>query len=355
MLIKTITKISTLIIANKAKLFYNIWYLNSNSKSEIFILNNIIKKLKSDNINLYIYKIIENPKIVDEIDKLVQEKIDKFKKKKKLNLKDEIKTDDIDNWNLMNKLFNSSKLENKNGKDELKFYFLKEKIKKDLDLNELKIKIWCEKYFINYEHIKTFLFKLGEIIISFLTIDKNLDSDFGEKSPLEWIKKINLSKFLKTNNINEKIMKSFILGRPLNYGIKLDFNNDFYNLYSSNLKGYTENNFFAPQFFSNIIFYYDYSNIKGKNYFNFVNDIDLDYYTSCSPHIFNKNNFKKIIPQLEYVYKENNIKEHKSFIQINGSNYDQIIYFLNNNSIGQCPWENEDMPVISNYLKKLRI
>ena len=355
MLIKTINTISTLIISNKAKLFYNIWYLNSNSKSEIFILNNIIKKLKSDNINLYIYKIIENPKIVDEIDKLVQEKIDKFKKKKKLNLKDEIKTDDIDNWNLMNKLFNSSKLENKNGKDELKFYFLKEKIKKDLDLNELKIKIWCEKYFINYEHIKTFLFKLGEIIISFLTIDKNLDSDFGEKSPLEWIKKINLSKFLKTNNINEKIMKSFILGRPLNYGIKLDFNNDFYNLYSSNLKGYTENNFFAPQFFSNIIFYYDYSNIKGKNYFNFVNDIDLDYYTSCSPHIFNKNNFKKIIPQLEYVYKENNIKEHKSFIQINGSNYDQIIYFLNNNSIGQCPWENEDMPVISNYLKKLRI
>ena len=353
MLIKTITKISTLIIANKAKLFYNIWYLNSNSKSEIFILNNIINKLKSDNMNLYIYKIIQNPKIVDEIDKLVEEKILKFKKKKKLNLKDE--PDDIDNWNLMNKLFNSNKLENKNGKDELKFNILKEKIKKDLDLNELKIKIWCANYFINYEYIKTFLFKLGEIIISFLTIDKNLDSEFDEKSPLEWINKINLSKFLKTNSINEKIMKSFILGRPLNYGIKLDFNNNFYNLYSVNLKGYIENNFFVPQSFSNIIFYYDYSNIKGKNNFNFVNDIDLDYYTSCLPHIFNKNNFKKIIPILEYVYKENITKEHKSFIQINGSNYDQIIYFLNNNSIGQSPWENSDMPVISNYLKKLRI
>ena len=355
MLIKTIKQISKLIIFNKEKLFYNIWYLNSNSKSEIFILNNICEKLKSNNINLYIFKIIENPKILDEIDKLVKEKIDKFKKKKKLNLKDEPEPDNINNWNLMNKLFNSSKLENKNGKDELKFNILKEKIKKDLDLNELKIKIWCENYFINYEHIITFLSKLGEIIINYLTIEKNLDSDFGEKSPLEWIKKINLSKFLKTNNINEKIIKSFILGRPLNYAIKLDFNNDFYNLYSYNLKGYTENIFFAPQIFSNIIFYYDYRDIKGKNYFNFVNDIDLDYYTSCLPHIFNKNNFKKIIPQLEYVYKENTIIEHKSFIQINGSNYDQIIYFINNNSIGQSIWENKDMPVISDYLKKLRI
>jgi hypothetical protein len=78
---------------------------------------------------------------------------------------------------------------------------------------------------------------------------------------------------------------------------------------------------------------------------NIINDIELDYFTSCLPYIFNKNNFKKIIPILT---------EHKSFIQVHGSNYDQIISYINNNSLGVSPWENDKMPIISNYFKLLR-
>ena len=159
--------------------------------------------------------------------------------------------------------------------------------------------------------------------------------------------KHNFLKILKTNTIKEKILKSFILGNPLNYAIKLDFNNNFYNLHLFDRKAYIKNNKNLSTSFSNIIFYYNYTeNMNDKNInLNIINDIELDYFTSCLPYIFHKKTFKKIIPIL---------LEHKSFIQVNGSNYDQIISYINNNSFGVSPWENDKMPIISNYFKLLR-
>ena len=356
-LIKTLNgSISELINDNKLHKFNNIWYSNIGSKSEIFILNNICEKLKSDNINLYIFKIMDNPKILKEKNIEIEKQIKDFKKKYNLKLTVD-NNDDIDNWNLMKKLFNSGKLENKSGKEILRDDILIKQIEKDLDLNNLKIKLWCENYFIKYEHIKKYFSTLSKLIINLLTIEKNIDDEYGEISPLLWVDNIkhNFLKVLKTNNIKEKIIKSFILGRPLNYGIKLDFKNDYYNLYSPGLKGYLNINKLLPVYFSNIIFYYNYVDIKGKLNLNLVNDIDIDYFTSCLPHIFNKKKFNKIIPTIKYEYKKDCILEHKSFIQINGSNYDQIVCFINNNSMGLSPWENDEMPKISTFFKKLRI
>jgi hypothetical protein len=345
---------SALIKFNQISQFYNLWYANISSKSEIFILNNICDKLKSENINLYIFKIINNPKILNDVDMLIKDKILNFKKK--INLKLNIDIDDIVDWNLMKKLLNMGKLDNKSGHDEIKYAFLIKQINLDLDLNNIKIKVWCDNYFINYEYIKIYLINLGELIINFFTLDKNIDTEFEEVSPLLWINDIkqNFSKILKTNNIKEKIIKSFILGRPINYGIKLDSENIFYNLHSFKLNGYLDNSV-LPISFSNIIFYYNY--IDDDNYLslNLVNDIDIDYFTSCLPHIFNKKYFKKIKPNIEYIHNKKTIIEKKSFIPITGSNYDQIIYFVNNNSMGLSPWENDKMPIISDYLKKLRI
>jgi len=297
---------------------------------------------------------MDRPKILDEIDIIVNDRIFKFKEIKKLNLKDD--PVDINMWNLMSKLFNSNKLENKNGKEEIKFNILKEKIKKDLELNEIKIKVWCDNNLINYELIQQFLIRLGQIVSNYLTIEKNIDSDFEEESPVQWVNKINLYKFLKTNNIKEKIIKSFILGKSLNYGIKLDFNKEYYNSWSINKNLYIQKNIFPQLSFSHIIFYYNSisSPNDDKTYLNFVNDIELDYYTTCLPHIFNKNIFKKIRPFIKREFNKNNLIINKTIHETNGSNYDQIVYFLNNNSIGQSPWENEDMPSLSDYLKKLR-
>jgi hypothetical protein len=336
-LIKTIETINKLINQEKIENFYNIWYSSNTTNSEIFILHNIIEKFKYDNKNLLLFKIINN-----EVDEIVNNQILNFKKYYKPNLNNipDFFKDNIEDWNLMKRLFNSDKLDDKKEIDKIKLTILKKKIDEDLNLNDAKIKSWCDIYFINYKYIKSFLSKLGEIII-IINFDNNLH--------LIWIDNIkhNFLKLLKTNTIKEKILKSFILGYPLNYAIKLDFNNDFYNLHLFNIKAYIKNNKNLSYSFSNIIFYYNYIENNYDNHINLniINDIELEYFTSCLPYIFNKNNFKKIIPILS---------EHKSFMQVNGSNYDQIISYIHNNSFGMSPWENNKMPIISNYFKKLR-
>ena len=341
-LIKTIESINKLINQEKIENFYNIWYSSNNSNSEIFILHNIIEKFKYDNNNLLLFKIMNNREIIKEVDEIVNNKILNFKKYYKLNLNNvpDFFKNNIEDWNLMKKLFNSGKLEKKEGIDQIKVDILIKKINENLILNKLIIKKWCDTYFINYEYIALFLSKLGEMIIKMETIDL----DF-----LVFINSIkhNFIKILKTNTIKEKILKSFILGNPLNYAIKLDFNNNFYNLHLFDRKAYIKNNKNLSTSFSNIIFYYNYTeNMNDKNInLNIINDIELDYFTSCLPYIFHKKTFKKIIPILS---------EHKSFIQVHGSNYDQIISYINNNSLGVSPWENDKMPIISNYFKLLR-
>ena len=341
-LIKTIESINKLINQEKIENFYNIWYSSNNSNSEIFILHNIIEKFKYDNNNLLLFKIMNNREIIKEVDEIVNNKILNFKKYYKLNLNNvpDFFKNNIEDWNLMKKLFNSGKLEKKEGIDQIKVDILIKKINENLILNKLIIKKWCDTYFINYEYIALFLSKLGEMIIKMETIDL----DF-----LVFINSIkhNFLKILKTNTIKEKILKSFILGNPLNYAIKLDFNNNFYNLHLFDRKAYIKNNKNLSTSFSNIIFYYNYTeNMNDKNInLNIINDIELDYFTSCLPYIFHKKTFKKIIPILS---------EHKSFIQVHGSNYDQIISYINNNSLGVSPWENDKMPIISNYFKLLR-
>jgi hypothetical protein len=199
---------------------------------------------------------------------------------------------------------------------------------------------------------------LGNILLNVLTIERNVDIDLNEISPLKWIDdiKTNFSRILKGSDIKEKIIKSFIIGRPLNYAIKLDFNNDYYNMFDPTLKAYlAPNRFLQDRKANNILFYYDYVDVKGTIVLNLTNNVDLEYFVSCNPQIFNKNIFKKIVPSI-YLHTENKeyFKEYKDFIQINGSNYDSIVSYVNNNSLGFSPWENNKLLIISEYFKKLR-
>ena len=189
-----------------------------------------------------------------------------------------------------------------------------------------------------------FLINYGNILLNLSTIERNIDFDFNEESPLTWTNDINFTKILKTDDIKEKILKSFIIGRPNNYAIKLDSNNNYYNLYSNLIKGYIESAS-APD----IIFYYNYENDNGKIKLNLINNINLDYFICCHPHIFNKNVFTKIKKDV-MINKE--LKEIKTFMQINGSNYDYIINYINNNSINKSVWEINEFPNINSYLKK---
>ena len=108
--------------------------------------------------------------------------------------------------------------------------------------------------------------------------------------------------------------------------------------------------------FTNIIFYYDYSDLQGKILLNLINNVELEYFISCNPQIFNKNVFKKILPVITFNKINNSFKEEKNFIQLTGTTYDSIISYINNNSLKSTysPWENSKLPIINEYFKKLK-
>ena len=357
--IKTIKSISGLAIKETLQNFYSKWY--STESSEIFILYNILNNIKADLKNLVIIKIIENDtKLIQQTNELVNKYLFHFKAnyKKNIQIIPEKFKNETEMWNLLRKLYNSGKLENKSGKEEIKLYLLQKIVLKDLIDNLLSIKLFCAKNFLKYEAINLFLINLGNVLLNVLTIERNVDIDLNEISPLKWIDdiKTNFSKILKGTDIKEKIIKSFIIGRPLNYAIKLDFNNEYYNMFDPTLKGYlAPNRFLSDKKTNNLLFYYDYADVKGTIILNLTNNVELEYFVYCNPQIFNKNNFKKIVPSI-YLHSENKeyFKEYKDFIQINGSNYDSIVSYVNNNSLGFSPWENYKLPIISEYFKKLR-
>ena len=321
-LVKTISTIQAL-ITNKNE-FYNKWYMLENS--ELMILHNIITSIRTDLNDLFLFKIMDKPNYIKEIDNRINIVISEFKKYLETN---ELKTISFGLLNILNKLYNNGKLENINGKETLRLYFLNKYIQEDIILKDAKIKLWCTNNHINYEMIILFINNLSELYCDFITIDKNLDIEMNEISSLKWIDDIKsrFSKILKSNNIKEKIIKSFIIGNPLNYAIRLDSKNNYYSLYDPNIRGYIMP---SKMILSNIIFYYNYSDMNGNMMLNIVNNVDIDYFTFCIPHIFNKNKFKKII-STQYI--DDKFIEHKSFIQVNGSNYDSIVAYINNNNI----------------------
>ena len=358
-MIKTVKTLTALTTKDLIKNFFNQWYINETS--EILIIHNIINKIKSELNNLFIIKLIENNKLVDIIDDTINKHIINFKLnyKKNITIIPEIFKQEIDLWNLLRKLFNAGKLENKSGKEEIKLYLLKKIINADLIKRELEIKIFCANNYFKYETINLFFINLSNILLNVLTIDRNVDIDLNEISPLKWIDdiKTNFIKILKNNDIKEKILKSFIIGRPLNYAIKLNFNDNYYNMFDISLKGIIQpNNFIPNRKITNIIFYYDYSDLQGTILLNLINNVELEYFVSCNPQIFNKNIFKKVKPFLTLQKINNHFKEEKTFIQINGTNYDSIISYINNNSLlsTNSPWENYKLPIISEYFKKLK-
>ena len=76
--------------------------------------------------------------------------------------------------------------------------------------------------------------------------------------------------------------------------------------------------------------------------------------TSCCPHIFNKFRIVKILHIEDTLIVDDKYVQKEFFKQINGSNYDMIVNYVNNNTFGISPWETTELASINTYLKKLK-
>jgi hypothetical protein len=253
----------------KSNNFYSKW----DNDSQLIMFYNIFNKLSIEFENLLIFKIMREPKELNKFNDTVSFLIKNFKEIIKKNTEPiGVFENNLKLWEEILKLFKIGNLETKKGKDKLKFIIIKNEIKKSLFQYESKLKNWCEENYLNFNGIFIFLETYGNILLNILTIEKNLDNNLGEISPLKWIEKIKytFTKILKTDTMNEKILKSFILGRPLNYAIKTSNNNKDYNLKQSSIKGIIISDPNSKISNSSLIFYYSSSNSSPKSDFGLI-------------------------------------------------------------------------------------
>jgi hypothetical protein len=202
---------------------------------------------------------------------------------------------------------------------------------------------------------------LVDIFVNIKTIDRNIDFEYEEENPFDWLEdvKSNFKKILYTNTMEEKILKSLILGHPLNYAIKSDNTSNTYNLYTSSFKGMIMPTRFKSETGNqNILFYYNYRNIDDVSpivNLNYVNPVNIEYFISCLPHIFNKIYFRKNIPSLINMNIDNKyFKEIKTMKLLDGPVFEKIFYKINNNKITISVWENINMPNLVKFFDNLR-
>jgi hypothetical protein len=347
-----------------AQKFINKW---SNS-SDLIMLYNIFHSLKSNFSFLKLFKIMSNPNELHTFDDSIDDLIKLFLNEMK-NKPDDIPTtfkNKETEWNNLKKLYNAGNLKNTKGKKELKFETGKKEMNLELSKNNDNIKKWCYDNYLDVNFIIDFLTKLSELLLNILTIERNLDIELLEISPLIWINNVksNFRKVLRSNTMEEKILKSFIIGKPLNYAIKVHTIDTKYNLSIGGIMGEIKNEMksdskstmkssIVP---SNFIFYYEYLETRTPNTVNLklTNSVDLDYFTSTLPNIFNKRFFKNIIYNLESNIIDNKIVTLVKSYKIYGDIYDMIINYVNNHSLHSSPWESEALPYINDYMKKLR-
>jgi len=353
--IKSFDRIS---ISNNENNFYSRW----KQDSDLIMYYNIYNKMEIKFKDFLLFKIINKNDELNKYSDKINYLIEQFNVALRTSDKEPsgIFEKNIILWNEMLKLFKMGVLNKKKGKSKLKFIIVKEIIETELQKNLFEIKLWCLENYLNFEGIYIYLIKLTEIILNVLTVEKDLDGDSLEISPLEWIKKpifkASFNRILKTGELKERILKSFILGRPLNYAIKINTEDKSYHLHKASINGFIEKNKYSNIEYASILFYYDFqeSPIKNLVKLNIINNIPLEYFTSCLPQIFNKTYFKTIIPVIKFEIKNNYFTFPKSVVQLKGDNYDRILNFIHNNSLGKSPWENQELKQIYIFFKKLR-
>jgi len=314
-------------------------------KSSIQINNlNFYKFLKDKLNDLLLFNLNK----INTSDDIIN-KINKFEKEIKRNptdipisFKNEPET-----WDMLLKLYYSGNLKKK--KEEIKFNVMRKIINDDFIKHTIKIKEFCNEYKYKFNEMITYLTNLSEIYLNILTIDKNLDLDLDEISPLKWVEDLKSSfvKVLSTGDIKDKIIKSFIIGRPVNYAIKLNPQNDFYDLPFAGIKGLPE------EAKSSFLFYYQLTEDKrpGIVKLNFTINVTIDDFTSCNPQIFNKLEFKNYKPMK--VLSDKFIEETK-IIGIKTYTYDSVINNIFNTTKFVSPWENSVLPTLTEYFRNLR-
>ena len=346
---------------------------HGSQKSEILFIYNIIKDFKDTFKNMLVFNQI---KLTKKLDSVYEEKKDLFKSLHKKNKEPSDDNFDVNLWSKLAKSKAEGNLE-KEYKDIFKDEdFTKKFIRDDIDNNEDNIIRWCNNYCINSNIMKRFL---NEMV-------KKSPEQFNKSKIFNKIKELapSYNRLLTDGTLDEKIIRSFIYGRPINFcypnkkgGLITEMNFKLLNLW------FQENKFFNKDLIerAEIMYFHNYidaSNIveedkiieidsdideeefdieDAKNMnpnVNFIQPtilsrVDVRWLIPALPLIINPRNQSDIIKQFAMYEKEKNIK-----LSYNGS-YSFDVFkkdIINNWSIDSYLWTNKDITPLLNYYYK---
>jgi hypothetical protein len=332
-------------------------------KSEIIFIHNILTSFKRRFNNLILFNINKN------ITQILQKKYDDIL----IDYDDRIKTDrelintsdnyDIKLWNSLTNLRNNGQINSGYKKILMKLPITKEFLINDIKNYSVEIKKWCDNLCINYDIIIKYLNNL---------IDYKIMNDNNDQ--YSWCENFssNYNRFLTDNNIEERILRSFIYGRSdqyskrnknnlyvyMNYNIyKLKINND--PIVNRNLAILSDNMYFHD--------YKEYADIENKNTLEpiILNQIDPRWLIPTNPLIYSSKYMNDITIQFGLKENINNriIPEHE-YRLIRGDakiSYEQACFnyelfrntIVNNWTHNSYIWSNEIFPILKYYYSNM--
>jgi hypothetical protein len=347
---------------------------HGSQKSEILFIYNIIKDFKDMFKNLLVFNQV---KLTKKLDSIYQDKKDQFVVLHNKNKEPSDNNFDVNLWSKLAKAKTEGNLE-KEYKEIFKDEdFTKKFIRDDINNNEEDIIKWCNNYCINSKIILKFL---NEMVKKYPeTFDKNNNN-------YKWAESLqpNFNRLLTDGTIDEKIIRSFIYGRPTNFcypnkkgGLITDMNFKLINLW------FQENKFFNKDLIekSEIMYFHNYmdasNSVEEDKKIEIDSDIDEEEFDiedvkninpnvdfiqptilsridsrwliPALPLIINPRNQSDIIKQFAIYEKEQNVK-----LSYNGSYCYDIFKkeIMNNWSIDSYLWTNNIVTPLLNYYYK---
>jgi hypothetical protein len=318
-------------------------YKNMNINSELLIIYNIIEKFKKNFSELIIFNITSQSSNLLNNENVINE----FIKIRKHHNKPPIYYD-MDVWNELNKLYLNNDLQNTN------LQINKNNVFNEIVALQHKIINWCKSYNIDSKIMLNFLKRLGKNYGVNPMLYNNQSEIFKSIDKLIFN---NYNKFLTTNSIDEKIIRSFIYGYPEQIGIR--DKNMYITYYNNNIIKIIANNKMIDStgfiFFLDYAKYIDEENEYGYGYNKIINIFDGRIVSNINPKWIIPANPLFLNPKY---YNENNRREiNKNGIIINSyktENFSNFVRQIGNHWSDKLNiWNTKSLPLLKKYIETI--
>lgn len=190
--------------------FKKVWF-DSHVKSDLIFIYDLVQKIKNRFSNLLAFNI--NGKTAQQTLNIhCQNLLTTFKKLKNKQMNNEPPTTfDGILWNKLSNLKNNGKLSKEYKNIIFADKSISELIYNDIEKNKKEIISWCNKNMLNHDIIIKFIINYGEYHLNQLNSEN--------MKIFEWSSKLssNFNKQLTESTIDEKIIRSFIYGYPMQF------------------------------------------------------------------------------------------------------------------------------------------